>query len=179
MTHSPSPATEALHQPQMLSTLLANRLRARILSHDLHPAEMLNEAHLAAHYGVSRTPIREALKLLAHEGLLTIVPRRGMVVTVLSDEEVQEALQLRRALLAYAGRVRIDVRSRHRGSLLAQVLDLTERRLQLAFGPAFEAVMAGREHRTEINRALRATKTIVKAATSGSRMSARKRATGS
>ena len=78
-------------QPHSLSIALADQLRARILSHQLPPGSDIHEGLLAQEFGVSRTPLREAMKLLCHEGLLTALPRRGMKVTLLSHAEVAEA----------------------------------------------------------------------------------------
>ena len=79
-------------QPRALCDALADRVRERILSHELAPGTAIDEVALLKDYSVSRTPVREALKLLQHEGLLTGRPRRGMFVTVLSPQEVREAL---------------------------------------------------------------------------------------
>ena len=54
----------------------------------------INDGALAQEFGVSRTPVREAMKLLCHEGLLTAQPRRGMAVTRLTAAQVAEAHQL-------------------------------------------------------------------------------------
>ena len=56
---------------------VAERLRSRILAHTLHPGSWIDEQALAAEYGISRTPLREALKVLATEGLVTMKVRRG------------------------------------------------------------------------------------------------------
>ena len=61
-------------QPCSLSTAIANKLRARILQREWQPDTDLNEGAIAAAYGVSRTPLREAMKLLAQEGLLQACP---------------------------------------------------------------------------------------------------------
>ena len=56
---------------------VAERLRARILAHTLAPGHWIDEQALATEYGISRTPLREALKVLAAEGLVTMKLRRG------------------------------------------------------------------------------------------------------
>jgi DNA-binding GntR family transcriptional regulator len=92
-------------------------------------------------YGVSRTPVREALKVLNHEGLLTLANRRGMVVTELGQHERQEALQLYRLLCTYAANEVADVYECTRPSLLRRLLQLVECQLRLAYGPSFEDEM--------------------------------------
>lgn len=65
-------------------------LRKRIFSHDLLPGQRLDEAALAADLGISRTPLREALKILSTEGLVYNKPRRGCFVAELTLEDLEE-----------------------------------------------------------------------------------------
>lgn len=81
-----------------LVDLAAEALRALILSGELAPGQRVTEIPLAARLGISRPPLREALRILQSEGLLTALPRRGMVVTPLSDQDVWEVMTLRAAL---------------------------------------------------------------------------------
>jgi DNA-binding GntR family transcriptional regulator len=83
------------------------RMRADIISGELAPGEMLSEVSLARSLGVSRGPIREALGRLASEGLVTITPRRGAIVTELTREEFIEAYQVREALETLAIRLAV------------------------------------------------------------------------
>jgi DNA-binding GntR family transcriptional regulator len=69
---------------------VAERLRTRIFAHDLAPGAWVDEQSLAEEYGISRTPLREALKVLASEGLVTLKPRRGCYVTQLSEQDLDE-----------------------------------------------------------------------------------------
>jgi DNA-binding GntR family transcriptional regulator len=69
---------------------VAERLRSRIFAHELAPGAWVDEQAIAAEYGISRTPLREALKVLASEGLVTLRPRRGCYVTELSDHDLDE-----------------------------------------------------------------------------------------
>jgi DNA-binding GntR family transcriptional regulator len=73
---------------------VAERLRARILSHRIAPGSWIDEQALCAEYGISRTPLREALKVLAAEGLVTMRPRRGAYVTEMSERDVTEVYHL-------------------------------------------------------------------------------------
>ena len=69
---------------------VAERLRQRIFSHELPPGTWIDEQALAVDYGISRTPLREALKVLASEGLVTLKPRRGCYVTEISERDLDE-----------------------------------------------------------------------------------------
>jgi DNA-binding GntR family transcriptional regulator len=84
-----------------------DHLRDEIISGSLTPGTELHEVALAASFGVSRGPIREALGRLATEGLVTIRPRRGAVVRALSSEEFIEAYQVREALEMMAVRLAV------------------------------------------------------------------------
>jgi DNA-binding GntR family transcriptional regulator len=72
----------------------ADRLRELIWSGDLEPKARINEAELCKDYGISRTPLREAIKMLAAEGLLELSPSRGAQVASLSDHEIDEMLEV-------------------------------------------------------------------------------------
>jgi DNA-binding GntR family transcriptional regulator len=78
-----------------LSDDLARSVRAMILDGALAPGERINEVHLAARLGVSRTPLREALTRLAAEGAVTSVPRLGFYVVPLSADEVLQLYPIR------------------------------------------------------------------------------------
>jgi DNA-binding GntR family transcriptional regulator len=69
---------------------VAERLRARIYAHELAPGAWIDEQHLADEFGISRTPMREALKVLAAEGLVVLKPRRGCYVAELSERDLDE-----------------------------------------------------------------------------------------
>ena len=69
---------------------VAERLRTRIYAHELPPGGWIDEQALALEYGISRTPLREALKVLASEGLVMLKPRRGCYVTELSEVDLDE-----------------------------------------------------------------------------------------
>jgi len=76
--------------PPALYEQVAERLRARIYTHELAPGGWIDEQALALEYGISRTPLREALKVLAAEGLVVLKPRRGCYVTQLSEQDIDE-----------------------------------------------------------------------------------------
>lgn len=83
------------------------RLREDILTGELAPGVVLSEVALARSFGVSRGPVREALGRLASEGLVTITPRRGAIVTELNRDEFVEAYQVREALETFAIRLAV------------------------------------------------------------------------
>jgi DNA-binding GntR family transcriptional regulator len=71
------------------------RLRKLIVAGDLAPGQRISEREIGEHLdGISRTPLREAFKILAAEGLVTLSPNRGATVTALSMDEVDEAIEL-------------------------------------------------------------------------------------
>lgn len=76
--------------PTALYQEVAERLRQRIFAHDLAPGSWIDEQTLAEDYGISRTPMREALKVLASEGLVTLKPRRGCYVTELTETDLDD-----------------------------------------------------------------------------------------
>ncbi len=82
-------------------------LRQEILANRLPPGTELGEVALAESLGVSRGPVREALGRLATEGLVTVRPRRGAVVSSLSKQEFLEAYQVREALEMLAIRLAV------------------------------------------------------------------------
>ena len=88
-----------------------DRLREDILAGRLEPGTELSEVALARDFGTSRGPLREALGRLASEGLVTITPRRGAVVTQLSRQEFIDAYQVREALETLAVRLAVPLMS--------------------------------------------------------------------
>ncbi|PKO83422.1 MAG: GntR family transcriptional regulator [Betaproteobacteria bacterium HGW-Betaproteobacteria-11] len=81
--------TQNLGTPALYEQV-AERLRTRIFAHDLAPGSWIDEQVLAQEYGISRTPLREALKVLAAEGLVVLKPRRGCYVTEVSERDLDE-----------------------------------------------------------------------------------------
>jgi DNA-binding GntR family transcriptional regulator len=83
-------------------------LRERILSGHFEAGMRLRPEQLAAEIGVSRMPVREAVRQLDAEGLLTTLPNRGVVVSRLTPEEVVELFEIRAALEGLAARLAVD-----------------------------------------------------------------------
>jgi DNA-binding GntR family transcriptional regulator len=84
---------------------LTERLRTLITRGDLGPGEKVPEKDLCKQFGVSRTPLREALKVLASEGIVTLRPNRGAMVSALTTEELEEVFPVMGALEALSGEI--------------------------------------------------------------------------
>ena len=80
--------------PRALYEKVAELLRQRIFERELAPGSWIDELKLAEEYGISRTPLREALKVLATEGLVTMKIRRGAYVTEVSDSDLADVYHL-------------------------------------------------------------------------------------
>jgi DNA-binding GntR family transcriptional regulator len=80
-------------------------LRAEIVGWQLPPGSHLNEVALAERLGVSRTPLRQAIQRLAHEGLVRTAPGRGAQVSEIALQDVVDLFQMREALESYAARL--------------------------------------------------------------------------
>lgn len=81
-----------------LRDVVFNTLRQAILTGELKPGERLMEIHLANKLGVSRTPIREAIRKLELEGLVIMIPRRGAEVAQITEKSMNDVLEVRMAL---------------------------------------------------------------------------------
>src|SRR5690349_11978372 len=88
--------------PEPLHKEIATAIRNAILKGELRPGERLIEGELAERLGVSRAPLREALKQLIAEGLLVNVSRRGTTVIELTEKDIREIFSLRMALESLA-----------------------------------------------------------------------------
>ena len=91
-----------------LRDVVFNTLRKAILIGELKPGERLMEIHLANQLGVSRTPIREAIRKLELEGLVIMIPRRGAVVAQITEKSLKDVLEVRRALDALCAELACD-----------------------------------------------------------------------
>ena len=78
-----------------LRDVVFNTLREAILKGELKPGERLMELQLAAKLGVSRTPIREAIRMLEQEGLAVTIPRKGAEVARMTEKDMEDVLQIR------------------------------------------------------------------------------------
>ncbi|WP_254799442.1 GntR family transcriptional regulator [Falsochrobactrum tianjinense] len=95
-TEEPLPADKI--ERYSLHDAILNRLRDLIITGELMPGSKINEAQICARLGVSRTPLREAIKFLASEGLVELVPRRGAVVKKFTAKETRDMLDVIKSL---------------------------------------------------------------------------------
>jgi DNA-binding GntR family transcriptional regulator len=100
---APSSPAVAINRPRLHDEVTA-RLRDLIVENRLRPGERVPELEIAASLGVSRTPIREALKVLAAEGLVEMQPLRGAIVRAFSPKDAQDMLRVIALLEEFAAR---------------------------------------------------------------------------
>lgn len=93
---------------QPLRDLVFEALREAIINGTLKPGERLMEVQLAEEMGVSRTPVREAIRKLELEKLVVMVPRKGAYVADISKTEIAEVFEIRRALEGLAAQLAAD-----------------------------------------------------------------------
>src|SRR5213593_2244766 len=86
---------ERFQKPTTLATEIARHLREAIIKGELAPGERVNESKLTRDLGLSRSPVREAIRILESEGLLTLEPHRGAHVRPLGDDDLQEIFDVR------------------------------------------------------------------------------------
>ena len=125
--------------PRALYEEVAEQLRQRIFRRELEPGSWIDELRVAEEYGISRTPLREALKVLAAEGLVTMKVRRGAYVTEVSEKDLRDVYHLLSLLESdAAGDVARDATD-------AQLAELEQLHAQL------EEAVSNRERFFEIN----------------------------
>ncbi len=88
-----------------LRDVVFQTLRGAILKGDLKPGERLMELQLASKLGVSRTPIREAIRMLEQEGLAVTIPRKGAEVAKMTEKDMEDVLEIRLSLEGLAVRL--------------------------------------------------------------------------
>jgi DNA-binding GntR family transcriptional regulator len=121
------PVPDAPLDNRTLREQVFDHLREEILSSRLEPGTELSEVALARSLGISRGPLREALGQLTAEGLVTIVPRRGAVVTRLTRQEFIDAYQVREALESLALRLAVPRLSATEKAELHKMCEAMER----------------------------------------------------
>ena len=109
---------------ESLSRVVSEQIRGRILDGTLKPGERLVEDRLSAELGVSRVPVREALRGLSVEGLVTLLPRRGATVVEVTPESVAELVEVRALLEGLNARLAAQ---RHDPEIVAQLQDTLAR----------------------------------------------------
>lgn len=100
-----------------------DRLRVKAIGHDFLPGERLNEVELAREFGVSRTPLREALNRLTTEGFLRSVPGKGFFFRELDPKEIFDLYELRAAIEVAAVRLAVQRASTEQLNALAKMVE--------------------------------------------------------
>ena len=109
------------HKP--LREMVYEELKMQILKGSIIPGTRMMEVELAEEMGVSRTPIREAIRKLEKEGLVTIEPRRGAYASMISTEDMVEILEVRQDLEGLAAFFAADRMTESQMSELRAVSD--------------------------------------------------------
>ncbi|MCK6375213.1 MAG: winged helix-turn-helix domain-containing protein [Zoogloea sp.] len=135
--------TNAIPRPTALFEAIADSLRDRILTHEFPPGFVIDESALAKELGVSRTPVREALKVLARDGFVNVVHRRATHCTVTQLTAAELAALLK--LIEHLEHFHHDAAD---NPFLADIIRRLTDKLYLAVGPQF--VLADRKARKEI-----------------------------
>jgi DNA-binding GntR family transcriptional regulator len=125
--------------PRALYEEVAELLRQRIFARELEPGSWIDELRIAEALGISRTPLREALKVLAAEGLVTMKVRRGAYVTEVSEKDLRDVYHLLALMESDAARV------------VAQNASVEQMAQIEALHQNLEAAVDNRDHFFEIN----------------------------
>lgn len=92
---------------EKLSTKIINEIRLDIINGKYQPREFLSESDMAKKYGVSKAPVKEAMHTLCDQGYLVSYPRRGYMINIYSDQEINAIQEIRRPLEALCVRLAI------------------------------------------------------------------------
>jgi DNA-binding GntR family transcriptional regulator len=133
--------------PSSLVELTVDRLRREILGGTLAAGERLIEEQITRRFGISRAPLREALRLLAQQGLVEHLPRRGARVATLSDQDAQELFEVRDVLERFAIRQALP---RHPEDLAQLRAELATMRKAATAGDVLELADAHRRFHVEL-----------------------------
>lgn len=98
-------------------------VRQRIVTGELQPGQRIVERELAEQLGVSRIPVREAFRMLESEGFVSVLPRRGVVVSHLSQKDVEELFDVREALEVHAAKRATQLASNAELKRLCRIAD--------------------------------------------------------
>jgi len=115
---------------KLMSEEIADILRESIISGNINPGEKVNEYQAAKLLNISRPPIREAFRLLAAEGLITLVPRKGAFVSKMSSREVKEIYEMKSMMESFAVRLAIPIINEKEVSELDSILRLMEEKIK-------------------------------------------------
>lgn len=149
--------------PRTVKEQLADHLRDEIVRGTFEPGERLRLEDVAARFDVSTMPVREALRDLESEGLVTIYPHRGAVVTELTAEDLQDIYDIRATLEAMATRLAVPRMTETNCEELEHIVGQMDAQLGhvaalVKLNHQFHSTLyatSGRRHLCELNRALR------------------------
>lgn len=119
------------------------QLRSRIMDLELTPGHRITERDAAAELGVSRVPLREALRLLEAEGLIVLVPRQGAMVASWSREDIVRLFEVREELETLAARLAATRRTEADLRLMRELVEAADRALAAGDDAATAAANAG------------------------------------
>ena len=85
-----------------LVTVVLDTIRRRIFTGEFRPGQKINESEIAVNLGISRSPVREAFRILERDGLITTLPRKGSYITDISLQDLEELFEVRKILECYA-----------------------------------------------------------------------------
>ncbi len=112
-----------LDEYKPLRDIVFETLRNAIIDADLEPGQRLMEIQLAEELGVSRTPVREAIRKLELEGLVIMLPRKGAYVADMSLKDITDILEIRANLESLAAQLAADKRTENDIEILRSILD--------------------------------------------------------
>jgi len=133
-----TPPLGQLHAP--LTDQVTDQIRAEIIEGSLPPASRLVERDLAARLAVSRVPVREALQRLETEGFVTRLPRRGVVVSTVTEQDLRNIFDVREGLEVQAVRLAAQRATAQQVEHMQQALARARRALSAGDIPTFNAM---------------------------------------
>lgn len=153
----------AISLPRTVKEQLVDHLRDDIVRGTFEPGERLRLEEIASRFDVSTMPVREALRELESEGLATIYPHRGAIVTELTAEDLQDIYDIRATLEAMAARLAVPRMNASTLDELAHIVDQMDAQLGhiaslVKLNHQFHSTLyaqSGRRHLCELNQALR------------------------
>ena len=113
-----------------LRDVVFNNIKDGILTGRLRPGERLLENQLAEELGVSRTPIREALRMLEIENLVDLIPRKGAQVKKMSEKDIKDVLEIRKVLEELASGIAAENITKQEIAELKKLQDVYKRQPQ-------------------------------------------------
>lgn len=129
MNDSQKSATTQL-RADSLSTLAQRAIEQLIASGEFSPGERINENILACELGISRGPVREACRTLAAQGMVQLIPNRGVFIRVISEDDARNVYELRAGIFGYAGMLLAPYINKAQLAYLKTLIDQMEAAIQ-------------------------------------------------